>query len=703
MIIKSISLKDFECYQGGHEKNTIRFSSGINLIIGDNGGGKSKLFDAFYWVLYDQVFNTDERVFVSTRNYKEKLICDNAKKTCLIGESASAEVTLEVEDSRGTLFRITRIYRSKKNDERTWQGEDASRLLIYEYKVTRWQIVSPEAHASILERVLAGHLKPYMWFQGEQVDGLMDFKDKSSLMQAIGLLSNISDYDDIIDIAESGSAKAEKEYLTAVNKLSRNKTESDRLTNEVAKTERKISQLEDERGHNQKEKNVAQLLFDSLINQIEDAERKALLKREKDRLASEIGSDSSALNLKLEGLTKKMFTESWLLKSVQPVFKEFYEKYNNFSQKHLEMLNVNREVVLKLPINVPQPIHVEKMIADEKCFVCGRDAKLGTEEHAHIKNLLERKEVKQEKVFVNDCSEFFGRLYNNSLGFEQLVKNIDRNIAAEFVSLNDLRSLVQEKNEKMKAIDSQFEELIGSDRSEDIVREFKTHQRKIEQFTSLLAADSRQLESLRQNLDGFKSQIEKLADGEVDKKLTVAMNILEKLRKIAIATRGDVFSNLIGKLESSANDIFQQMTSDNNSITGRLKLRMLSEDSCIPEIVDRDGYLMSGSNDSNIILVKLSLIMAVVTSRDTWSTNYCLVSDAPTSKMAKKYSHGFYKALGDNFYQSIVMTYDFLTDEDRRSLESFKIGSVYRIESNYPAGDREDRSDLSIKISEVSL
>lgn len=53
MIIDKIELLNFLCYAG---ENTFEFREGINVIIGDNGYGKSKLYDAFYWVMYDQVF-----------------------------------------------------------------------------------------------------------------------------------------------------------------------------------------------------------------------------------------------------------------------------------------------------------------------------------------------------------------------------------------------------------------------------------------------------------------------------------------------------------------------------------------------------------------------------------------------------------------------------------------------------------------------
>lgn len=703
MIIKSISLKDFECYSGPQEDNTFNFTHGINLIIGDNGGGKSKLFNGFYWAIYDHVFNSDKREFVPTSSYKENLISDKAKRNCLEGESCTAEVNLIVEDSSGSEFKITRIFRSKKVDKYKWVGESSSRLLVFEYKGANWQSSPSEKHHSILERVLPGHLKPYMWFQGEQVDSLMDFSDKTALMQAINILSDITDYDNIVEIAEAGNIRATKDYHAAENKLSRNKNESDRLLIEIDKNEKRLKDLEDSKAHNEKQKNLAQSLFDGLVNQIEDAQKKAALKKDRERLSEEVRTIQLKLDNALNSLNKKIFTESWLLRSVEPIFKDYYEKYNAYYLAHQERINLNNAVIDRLPINIPQPIHVNQMLEDEICYVCGREAKAGSNAHFHIKELLARQYNKSDSIFENDCSGLFDRFYTHSLGFEQFLVNIDKNISSEFSSILDKKTLVSSKTDELKAIDYQFEELISSDKSESIVQEFKTHQRKIEDYTGRMADDSKQIENIQRTLEGLRLQASKLVDGQIDKAVTAARDIFSSLYKISLSTRSKVFSDLVNELEESANLIFQKMTSENSSITGRLRLKMISEDSCIPEIIDRNGHIMYGSNDSNIILVKLSLIMAIVTSKAKWSTNYCLISDAPTSKMSKKYSNGFYKALGVNFYQSIVMTYDFLSEEDRKSLLEFKVGSVYRIESTYPAGDREDRTDLTTRIVEISL
>ena len=57
MKINSITIHNFQSYYG---EQTIEFGDGLNLIIGNGGKGKSKLFNAFYWVLFGKIYVTSE-------------------------------------------------------------------------------------------------------------------------------------------------------------------------------------------------------------------------------------------------------------------------------------------------------------------------------------------------------------------------------------------------------------------------------------------------------------------------------------------------------------------------------------------------------------------------------------------------------------------------------------------------------------------
>ena len=56
MIIRNISITNFQSY---YETQTLEFSKGLNLILGKGGKGKSKLFNAFYWVFFGKLYISD--------------------------------------------------------------------------------------------------------------------------------------------------------------------------------------------------------------------------------------------------------------------------------------------------------------------------------------------------------------------------------------------------------------------------------------------------------------------------------------------------------------------------------------------------------------------------------------------------------------------------------------------------------------------
>lgn len=48
MIIKNLTIKNYRSYYG---ECSFDFTSGLTLIIGDNGDGKTTFFDALKWLL----------------------------------------------------------------------------------------------------------------------------------------------------------------------------------------------------------------------------------------------------------------------------------------------------------------------------------------------------------------------------------------------------------------------------------------------------------------------------------------------------------------------------------------------------------------------------------------------------------------------------------------------------------------------------
>ena len=701
MIISSISMKNFQCYSGEHESNTLHFSDGLNLIIGDNGGGKSKLYDAFYWVIHNQVFQSDQRLMINTRIYKDNLISDKAKANCQIGETVSAEVTLIVTSTGDKKYKLERIFKAKKLADREWESDTDSTMLISEFSHAKWNLLPSPKYSHIINRVIPGHIKPYMWFQGEQVNSLMDLTDSSALSQVVNLLSDISDYDDLISIAKTGADKAKKELKKHKSTLSSDEEKSKSLNTQLEDCDNNIDKLNRQVEVCDEQIETAKLKIEELISKVDDAEAKAKYKSERKVLKDEYNSLEIQLLNANNNSSKGLFKNHWILKNVSPFFKKFDDKYKQYTIKHNEKINAGKVNEIKLPINMPRPVHVEQMIEDESCYVCGRSAPKGSEAHEHIISLIKREPPKN--IFENDFSNMLENLYNNNLRYGVAIDGIDESIKNNFKNIVDIKNRLTKTAKAIKEIDNQFDILIEEDKSEDILGAYKQHTENKEKFDRNKTALLRELElALKKKVD-IQSGIDNLVTGEVDKVKEAADFIFSNLEKLAKSTKQHVFESIISELEEFSNEIFKDMTAANTSIKGQIKFKKLANGVYIPEIVDSDGYIINSPNDSNIILVKLALIMAILTARAKWSDNYSLISDAPTSKMAENYTFGFYKTLSNRFKQSIVTTFDFLEDDRKEALHKLNIGKVYQIEPSSPAGDSDNRSDLSVNIREVLL
>ena len=57
MLIKKVNINNFFCFLG---ENKFVFEKGLNIISSPNKGGKSQLFNTFFWTFFDQIYIENE-------------------------------------------------------------------------------------------------------------------------------------------------------------------------------------------------------------------------------------------------------------------------------------------------------------------------------------------------------------------------------------------------------------------------------------------------------------------------------------------------------------------------------------------------------------------------------------------------------------------------------------------------------------------
>ena len=218
---------------------------GINVIIGDNGYGKSKLYDAFYWVMYDQVFVPEKKEFQYTKAVRSSIISDKAKSNANDGKvSTSVSITFHNLE-KDNVFILERKYTVNIKDGKIIESNDGEfTVMKKDLSYLNAKMVNDEEEKRrIVSNILPPKMKDYLWFQGEQVESIIDFNKQDTLTKAINVLSSITRYDELKEIAATAAKSGNMEYDREVRRLSKDIDKSEQLGKEKEKFEEKISDL----------------------------------------------------------------------------------------------------------------------------------------------------------------------------------------------------------------------------------------------------------------------------------------------------------------------------------------------------------------------------------------------------------------------------------------------------------------------------
>lgn len=728
MIIEKIDIENFMCYAG---TNSMEFAEGINVIIGDNGYGKSKLYDAFYWVMYDQVFVPEKKEFQNTKSVKSKIISDKAKAAIKDGRvTASVGITFH-NIEKDNVFILERKYSVTIKDSQVIESNDSEFTVMKKdlSYLNAKMVTDEDEKRRIVSNILPSHIKDYLWFQGEQVESIIDFNKQDSLTKAINVLSSIKRYDELIEITASAAKSGNSEYDREVKRLSKDLDKSEQLENQKRQIESRIADLVQDETEAKENLSRAEEKAESLLSKFSDATKITEIKQRKKSIIEQLKSLNESLNEEQTSFHRKMFRNKWVLKGTAFLHDEFSSKYSAYETLKLKKAadlkakndleaELQKKLQTRLPIDVPEPIYVQKMLEDERCLVCDREAKRDSEAWNKIKELIDRpKDNSRLKVSeistLHNFSDDFKRLYHNGLALTHRISEIDTDITETLKKINDINGKIRQVNNEMKKVEDELQKLESvisqsAEDAESIVAEYSIQNKYVKDFTEKVNKITQQIEHYRKNLNSINIQLKDLVTGEIPKWLIEKKQILNDFDEIATSTRDRVFSNLIAQLEKEANNHYTAMTSGNKSTRGQIKLRKLPNGNFMPEITDSNGNPLLGSNTSNLILVKLSAIMAIISakSNDGIVSFYSLITDAPTSVFGEDYTIGFCKTVSKVYRQSIIMSKEFYKNQALRNElmtnSEIKIGKVYMITPSIPENERADRNNLSTKIEQLN-
>ena len=678
MIIRKIQIDNYLCY---YDINTFELSEGLNIILGENGEGKTKFFEAVDWL-----FNGENRglnILVSAKKLDETGI----------GESFRVRVSMTVEQY-GEKNIITKSFLARK--EKANECSTSSFMIEGTSENSLGERTQVDGQ-TLLDRIFPFQIRKYSMFKGEAE--LNIFESDSALANLINLFSEAKHYDKYSEKGAFLREKAEK----AVEDSSKNDKKNEAL---YRRLEGEILQLEREKEKYKVHLTATEEEIKKIEENLQDAERhvsnadalETLNKRIK-----EIEEKISHLTGRIdENYTTSLFDENWILVNFESFHKEFAEKVSTHSKTRRELQSefdkqkgikvgekkAKAELLnnaIPLPNNIPSKAIMEEMLNDEICKVCNREAKKGSEAYEfmmkRLKTYLESQVTednepdKDELLFKYD---YTNRLDNLSISHEDNLKNLRliRTKIKDLFEFNDERKKdIEELKEQLDKEKTERDRILGNssiaeEKLIDVLKNYNSWQRDLKNRNQDQVDYTTKLKSLESELKAKKEEKDKIDTSSASSFLIKTRNILRDIETIFIDTKEKKFDEFIEKLQTKSNNFFKTINID--AFTGTIVFtRRNKGNRTIVEVeLQEDGRIFYKPNQSLLTSMHISILFAISElAAEIKEENFPMIFDAPTSSFGENKTAQFLNLIFETENQKILLIKDFLhTDKAAKTL-----------------------------------
>jgi len=690
-ILNSISFNNFFNYFGSFEDNRYDLKEGINIIIADNGGGKSKFFNAFIWLFNDSILDSDDKKIRTIKDAFVKIISDKAKYETAVQGKVLCGVQIEYTQGDRLMYQITKSFTAIKLNE-DFTNPNSWQFILNDLEVNKTDLVLPkykpvydeDEKVRIINSLIQPAFRKYSFLQGEEVDDIIDFSEKKSIEDAVKNLTDISKYEELEDVVDYVSKKAADDLKYQTNSsdsqskdLKEAIEEKERLQLLLKQEEEKLREWEETFSKAEKEKNELDKVYANADRRKElDDKIKPIQKRLKEK--KEEFEDF------LDKVNNRMFDGqfAWIAMGFEDTIDKFRKLRDEYTAKHFElkaMKNIDanpNNYFHFLPVNSPDSVSLQNMIDHEHCYVCDRPAKKGSNEYTYINALKNRPtSVNKDVEYVkNNLNTFFGDIQINAQPFYNRISNIPVSILSFKDREEEFKQQLERLNSQLKSLKDQRKDLLisGEDseiNAADIINNYKGAIRQMENArTKLDDIIVPKINDYKQKVKNTELEIESLSNvQDIPKGFQDNFTIAKDLASATTKAKERVYDNMIHKLEVHANKHFQSLIKNNELAGGHLKFEKTHSGAINFNYLDKDGNNVTGASEGFQRMKKFSVVMAIITTNNS-EYNYPLLADAPLSAFGEGFTEGFFEATGLVFPQSIILVKELFDRNDDQKL-----------------------------------
>lgn len=698
MIVRSIELENFRPFFGSQK---IEFSDGVNIINAQQGGGKTSLFSAFYWCLFDRIYNSTYKEWIKNPNLEvvlNKQAFNGAKTN---GEELRCSVKLNIEkrDSNNRIekYSITRVYVGEKNEEDISNVKEDLEILFFDDQGANPK-KGKEAEVFIDQFLFPESLSDYIWFQGEFINRLINLDSSDSFKKVLNTISYIDYYQMLTKLLSTAIVKNQS---TKTKKL-KNQNQKDKdvaaLGSSIEFLNKEIQNLRDKEPELNTQLTILNEELRSLKSKITSNDSS------KD-LLGEISNLKEAYRKQIEARERidQQYRESlgnkWMLKGLSSLIEQADLKMHEFDKAYAKAT----KDVYELPIHTPDDNTLRDMLKAYTCLVCGTPAPEGSKEYKNIESKIGRavdatKKLDPESQTIYKAINSISRIPEELLvlinEIDDEIEKLDKDeeeISNEINILgNDLEKNLEKKKAKEKELGISNLEDFSSNVERNTLKLIEVDRKQVDkekEITQLgidIKTKENEITRLNTRLNSIaKDQRESLIEMEIE-------IVLERLKLAVIRTKDVEYTKLVKDIESATNILLDKALTSNDSI--KVKIDINPKTNEIQRLDLTGNNLDLELNTGHDALINLCLIMAIISKSNSYSNqSFTFLSDAPTSSLDPDVSLDWTYLNSDVFEQSIILNKDLINLEPEL-VKSEKIASIFRLETVKTNDDINDSS-----------
>ncbi|SEF67123.1 hypothetical protein [Sphingobacterium lactis] len=661
MIINRVEINNFFCYVG---ENVFEFDKGLNIISAKNSGGKSHLFNAFHWTFFnniyvDKEFDTTKKEWknASKTNVLPDYVVQTSENDTSIRASVKITLTAEFHENEEAKNDLVEYHFDK---EVFYKKVDSEIMMISSPELSIWYVKDGETffldkgeHKWFIDKIFPVSIRKFMWFQGETVDELYDFSNPATLKYAINEISYFPIYENLVNVTKKSVGSISDKIDKEVKKTKKLSEDQEKILRSIEYSKNKLNSLKDKKSDAFHElENIKESIYKE-EEKIKGVGKYSELKTKLTKYEYEIRS----INDKIESLNhfgKEAFISKWMLNKCDLLVKA--------SKNNLDLLasevKKQQKTENPVPITLPGPEYVQKMLDDHICYICEREVEENSPAFVALQSRMEDFRNNQLQKILSDNVTELNKAKRNLL-------NELPEIADEVTKYDaDMSKLIAQRKKALTLRDNLYTEsgitnateiTLGSENAEKILNKIRSLQnskesieRRIQGYDSDYAFVERELADLENKKSTFISvqDGESISEVEAQKYITVIHKALSELKSEAL-------DNLINEIKIESNSLYTKYLGGKTQ--GEIEIDRGVR--IIDKITER---ALSNLNTAELTAQKLAVANAFLSlSAKKMNRSFPLLADAPTSQFDDDNTLSLTENLSNSFDQILIMSKDY--------------------------------------------